>query len=249
MNHAVQPDTETANAAGRHEPPAADDTYRFAVSNETLEFRPLTITDPLPLGRQLLERAGHRPPDDYSLFAILPAGDFEDVRLDETFDLRGKGVERFVAFKSDRVFRFTLDGRSISWGVQKISGAMLYKLANVTYDQAIFLDTRGGKDRVIEPGDVVDLADAGVERFVTGPRPVPTFHIFVNGRPREVAGSTVTFEQIVQLAFPGEHDPNVEFSMSYSHAASTPPVGELGRGGSVQIKNGTRFNVTRTVQS
>lgn len=249
MNHALQPDTENANAAGRHEPPAANDSYPFAVGDESLNFRPLTLADPLPLGRQLLERAGHRPPDDYSLFAILPTGDFEDVRLDETFDLRGKGAERFVAFKSDRVYRFTLDGHSISWGVQKISGAVLYKLTNVADDRALFLDTRGGQDRVIEPGDVVDLADGGVERFVTGPRPVPTFHIFINGRPRTVTGNTVTFEQIVQLAFPGQHDPNVEFSMSYSHAASTPPVGELGRGGSVQIKNGTRFNVTRTVQS
>jgi hypothetical protein len=60
----------------------------------------------------------------------------------------------------------------------------------------------------------------------------------------------VTFEQIVQLAFPGQHAPNVEFSMTYRHAASKPPAGELAAGGAVEVKKkGTIFNVTRTVQS
>jgi hypothetical protein len=64
-----------------------------------------------------------------------------------------------------------------------------------------------------------------------------------------VTDSLVTFEQIVQLAFPGSHDPNVEFTMTYRHAASTPPTGELGAGGTLRVKNGTIFNVTRTVRS
>lgn len=47
-----------------------------------------------------------------------------------------------------------------------------------------------------------------------------------------------------------QHEPNVVFSMTYRHAASTPHAGELGDGGSVDVKKkGTVFNVTRTVQS
>lgn len=80
-------------------------------------------------------------------------------------------------------------------------------------------------------------------------RPTPEYEIIVNGRHKTVTDSTLTFDQVVQLAFPGSHDPNVEFSVTYNHAASTPPAGELGRGGSVEVRNGTRFNVTRTVQS
>lgn len=73
--------------------------------------------------------------------------------------------------------------------------------------------------------------------------------IIVNSRPREVPGHTVTFEQVVQLAFPGPQPPNTVFSMTYRNAASTPHAGELGPGGTVKVKNGTIFNVTKTVQS
>ncbi len=240
MNTATPPDTNNSAAAS---------PFRFAVSDETLNFRSYATNDPVPTGRQLLAATGRTPPEEFSLFAILPGGDFEDVRPDETFDLRAKGVEKFVAFKGDRTFRLTLDGHAVSWGVQHMPGSVLYSLANVGADTAVFLDVRGGRDRLIEPDTVVDLAEAGVERFVTAPRPAPTFDIVVNGRPKTVTGNTVTYEQIVLLAFPDERDPNAVFSMTYTHAASTPPVGELGVGGSVQIKNGSRFNVTRTVQS
>jgi Multiubiquitin len=77
-----------------------------------------------------------------------------------------------------------------------------------------------------------------------------SFEITVNSRPREVEAQTVLFEQVVQLAFPGQHEINVVFSMTYRHAASMPHAGELGAGGSIEVKKkGTVFNVTRTVRS
>jgi hypothetical protein len=228
--------------------PRPANAFRIAVSDESLNFRQLTLADPVPLGRQILSAAGFTPEGEHTLYAILPTGDFEDVRLDETFDLRATGAERFVVFRTDREFRLTLNDREVRWGMPTIRGTALYTLAAAA-DQAVFLDVRGGTDRLIEPGDTVDLNASGVERFFTATRPATTFDIIVNARPKTVTGATVTFEQIVQLAFPGSHDPNVEFSMTYNHAASTPPSGELGRGGSIQVKNGTVFNVTRTVQS
>lgn len=73
--------------------------------------------------------------------------------------------------------------------------------------------------------------------------------ITVNGRPRLVPDRQVTFEEVVQIAFPNDATPNVVFSMTYRHAASKPHAGELGAGASVEVKKGTSFNVTRTVQS
>jgi hypothetical protein len=245
MTDATQQDGGTERAV----PSQENRSFGILAGNESLDFRPLTFTDPVPLGRQILSEAGFQPVHEYSLFAILPSGDFEDVRLDETFDIRGKQVERFVAFRSDRSFRFTLSDREIRWGFPTISGSALYSLAMPIEEEAIFLDVRGGQDRLIEPCDTVELADSGVERFYTAPRPPLTYEIIVNGRPRTVTGDIVTFEQIVQLAFPGAHDSNVVFDMTYQKAASQPPAGQLGPNGSVKIKKGTVFNVTRTVQS
>jgi hypothetical protein len=73
--------------------------------------------------------------------------------------------------------------------------------------------------------------------------------IIVNARKRTVKGDEVSFEEIVQLAFPGAHDPNVAFSMTFRHAASEPHAGELGPGGHVKVKDGTVFNVTKTIRS
>ena len=74
--------------------------------------------------------------------------------------------------------------------------------------------------------------------------------IVVNARKRTVKGKTVSFEQIVQLAFPGSHEPDATFSMTYRHAASEPHAGELGAGGHVEVKKeGTVFNVTKTIRS
>lgn len=74
--------------------------------------------------------------------------------------------------------------------------------------------------------------------------------IIVNSRPREIPGKIAGFEQVVQLAFPGgAADQNTVYSMTYRHAAGHPHAGELGPGGKVEVKNGTVFNVTRTVRS
>jgi hypothetical protein len=74
--------------------------------------------------------------------------------------------------------------------------------------------------------------------------------IIVNARPRKVPGNEVTFGEIVKLAFPApDPNPNVIYSMTYRHAASQPPAGELAAGGKVRVKHGTIFNVTKTTKS
>lgn len=221
--------------------------YRFLLAQGDLNFQSRVVSDPVPLGRQLLEAAALNPRDGYSLVAILPSGDFEDVRLNEPFDLRERGAERFIAFQTDRDFKLTLNDNELRWGKPVISGTILYNLVKPGEGEGVFFEVPGGEDRLVEYGDLIDLTQPGIERFITARL---TFEIIVNSRPRTVNARTVSFEQIVQLAFPGQHQPNVVFSMTYRHAASTPHAGELGAGGSVDVKKkGTVFNVTRTVQS
>lgn len=239
-------DVSTAMREGRAVGAAA--AYRIEVANDTLEFRSVPLTDPVPLGRQILAAAGVNPEDGYSLFAILATGDFEDLRLDESFDLRERGAERFVMFRTDREFKLTLEDDELQWGKPVISGAVLYKLAKAAEDEEIYLDMRGGEDRLIERTELIDLTAPGVERFIKVRK--LTYEIIVNTRPKTVPGARVTFQQVVELAYPGPHDPNVTFSMTYRNAASKPHAGELGPGGVVHVKKkGTIFNVCRTVQS
>src|SRR5947207_2908703 len=105
--------------------------YRILYAQDNLNFHALELTNPAPLGRQILEAAGAKPVEDFSLFAILAEGDFEEVLLHESFDLRKRGVERFVGFDTDRVYKLTLDGRQLEWGKPAIKGAYLYQLGNV----------------------------------------------------------------------------------------------------------------------
>jgi len=240
-------DVGNAIREGRALNPALE--YRILFANGDLNFKPVNVPDPIPLGRQILAAGGIKAKAGVSLHAILASGDFEDVRLDEPFDLRGHGAERFIAFVTDRDYKATINGAQIEWGKRVISGAALYTLAEAGDDQAVFLEVPGGTDRLIEPEDLVDLDEPGVEQFITAPKPRPEVEIIVNARKRVVTGPDVTFEQIVQLAFPGAPEANVVFSMTYRHAKSKPHQGELGIGGVVTVKKGTTFNVTRTVQS
>jgi len=79
---------------------AANTAYRIRLTKDGVTFTDASVADPIPVGRQILAAAGIRDVENYSLFAILPNGEFEDVRLDETFDLRGKGTEVFAYFEN-----------------------------------------------------------------------------------------------------------------------------------------------------
>lgn len=143
--------------------------YRIQIGNEQMEFRPAVVEDPVPTGLQILELADARPTDEYLVFQMLKNGLLEELRPDETTDLRANGVERFLVFRNDRSFRFELDGRVFEWGGTLISGVTLKKLAGVdptTY--GVWLEVRGADDRPIANSELVDLSAAGIERFFTG---------------------------------------------------------------------------------
>lgn len=230
--------------------PSKAGNYRVLFALNDLNFQSLDLTDPVPLGRQILIEAGQDPSGGFSLFAILASGDFEDVRLDEAFDLRGRGAQRFVAFQTDREFKLTLKGKELKWGKPAINGSILYNLAEVSEGEAVFLDVPGGTDKLIKLEDIIDLSAVGIEHFIVGPKPAENYEIIVNARPKIVDHQCVTFEEVVSIAFPGTHTSNIRFSMTYRHAKSYPHAGELGPSGTVEVKiKGTIFNVTKTVQS
>lgn len=77
------------------------------------------------------------------------------------------------------------------------------------------------------------------------------FRIIVNGTEHTVTQATLTFAELVKIAFPNQApDPNVVFSITFEHADSKPHQGTLAEGGKVTVKKrGTVFDVTSTNRS
>ena len=73
--------------------------------------------------------------------------------------------------------------------------------------------------------------------------------IIVNGRERSVEEKDVSFEEAVELAFPGSPSgPNLVYTVAYRKAAGNRS-GDLLPGQSVKVKEGTIFDVTQTDKS
>lgn len=170
------------------------ETYRIQIDGQTY-----SVEDPVITGLQLLDLVGKRPADEYLVFQLLQGGQLEEIRLDETTDLRKPGLERFITFQSDRSFRLVIDGRRFEWGRPLINGLELKKLAGVdpaTY--GIWLEVRGAEDRAIADNELVDLQQPGAERFFTGKKTTTEGNSFLPVKDREyLAGRGLQFDEIV----------------------------------------------------
>lgn len=157
----------TDNSQDQNVDDIASARFRVLIADETLDFKNHIFDDPMPLGRQFIEAAGGAPVHEYIATAILPSGDFEDIRLDEPYDLRGRGAERVLVARSDRKFLFKIDNKDLEWPKRLISGFVLKKLAALAPNYALWLDVPGGHDQKINDCDLVDLGKPGVERFIS----------------------------------------------------------------------------------
>jgi hypothetical protein len=158
-------DIQTCVQEGRA--PRAVGPYRILVGDALLAFQPITVAESVHTGRSLLGHAALSPVEDYALFAVMTDGLLEEIRLEEKVDLRA-GVERLLAFKSDRLFRLLIDGREFHWGGRSISGATVLNLANVDPKvHGLWMRTGEGTESPVGPKALVDLDQPGVEVFVT----------------------------------------------------------------------------------
>ena len=75
--------------------------------------------------------------------------------------------------------------------------------------------------------------------------------IIVNGTEETVPKGDVTYDQIVAfgVALGLPTGPNILYTITYRKAGGKPHVGDLVQGGSVEVKEGTVFNVTATDKS
>jgi hypothetical protein len=174
-----------------------------AVAQASFDFRELDVPDPVPTGRQLLEAAGFRPADEHLLFQLLERGALEERQLDETASLRQDGVERFIAFKSDRSFRLEVDDRRFEWGTNNVTGLLIKQIVGVDPKcNGVWLERRDEPDLFLEDGDTVTLTGEGLERFRTG----PVFVLCIESKEFPWWKPTITTEEIAAL---GGWDPTL----------------------------------------
>ena len=74
--------------------------------------------------------------------------------------------------------------------------------------------------------------------------------IIVNGTGHPVSGDEVSFDQVVDIAYPdGGRGPLITYTVNFYNGAARPPEGKLIEGQKAKVKDGTVFNVTRTDRS
>lgn len=75
-----------------------------------------------------------------------------------------------------------------------------------------------------------------------------TSMIVINGRQREVSGQSISYSQVVQIAFPDDQvDEAIEYTVAYANPHGKD--GTLVNGQDVHIKEGMIFNVSKTNRS
>lgn len=75
------------------------------------------------------------------------------------------------------------------------------------------------------------------------------FEIIVNAKPKSWNEDTISYLQVVDLAFPPPHTPTEVFTVQYSRGPEANRQGTLVEGQTVKVKSGMVFDVTRTDKS
>ncbi len=128
------------------------------------------LTDDDVSGRQILEAFERYPSDEFELLMLTRAGRLESVGLSEMISLRGKGPERFFAFKTDRLLNVVVDGKRLPWGAPQISGKFLRLIFRIPANKSLVLQLKDVADKIIGDDDFVILSDLGLERLYTQPK-------------------------------------------------------------------------------
>ncbi|MGD8450528.1 MAG: multiubiquitin domain-containing protein [Phycisphaerae bacterium] len=212
----------------------------------TMDGQTYQSADPVLTGRQLLELAGRTPVEEHVVLHFGEGRQLEDIDLEETVDLQEPGRERFLTFCADRLFNFELNGQRQPWGADSIAESTLRHIAGVGHHGRVWLERRNQEDLLLQPGQEVSLDRRGLERFYTE----RVLTIIVNGRRKTVEQRTLTFRELLTLAFdPVPEGANWLFTATYRNGPPCNPEGTLIEGQSVHIRNGMVFNVTATDKS
>jgi hypothetical protein len=128
------------------------------------------------------------------------------------------------------------------------TGGTLYLLGKVEDGLFLYREVKGDHEDPEVPNgpEAVHLRED--EHFHSG-KP-KEYKIYVNGQEKTITTKTVSYEQIVALAFPTPiTGPNIIYTVGYEDGPHQNPMGSLMPGGKVYVKDGMIFDVTPTDKS
>jgi len=144
-----------------------------------------------------------------------------------------------LAFSVDDQVEETIVGRQ--------TRESLLELVGIGADHVVLLrDYESPHDREIGPGDAVEFTDGPV--FITRAKHTDTTTIVVNMDRKTVPGDTLTYEQVVKLAF-DPPEPGVIYTVKYKDGPRAKPDGRMVAGDTVKIICEEIFNVAPTGKS
>jgi len=149
-----------------------------------------------------------------------------------------------------RLLHLSINGKSYEWEKEYITGAEIRHLGKIPHEEDIFLAIKKPwEDEPIPDDKQVNLARPEIEHFYSKDKH-HKFTLIVNGRPKPWIEKTITFEQVVVLAF-GSYDPNPHkvYTVTYDRGPHENPEGSMVKGDKVCVKDKMIFNVTCTDKS
>jgi hypothetical protein len=186
-----------------------------------------------------LLRLADRDPQVYDLFLVDKHGVETHIKDDQIIDL----VDG-EAFRARRKVQFTIDGTSFSsWDDDQTAAALLRLAGFNPADEDLARVNEGGGLEKFSDEQIIAIGDD--DEFVTTRR--AEFTIIVNTKPHTWSAQEITFEQVVELASPGQPYDPAGTTVEYSRGPG--PDKSLRPGESVHVKDGMIFDVEPTNRS
>lgn len=133
-------------------------------ADQSLDFKPHKLDPSRQTGAGVAAALGFKPSDYPVVLAILPGGELESVRPEETVTI-DDDRNRFIVVTSDRLYRLSIDGVFFEWVCRVISAAQLRKLGQIDPAKALYLEKVEHPDVELAEDALIDLDAAGVETF------------------------------------------------------------------------------------
>ncbi|MES2516084.1 MAG: multiubiquitin domain-containing protein [Bacteroidota bacterium] len=149
----------------------------------------------------------------------------------------------------NKTLQITINHKKYDWTKQYITGAEIRKIANISDEDDIFLKINSPwVDEPIPNDKEVDLARPGIEHFFSKMK-LPVI-IIVNGREKVWPAETISYNQVVKLAFDNaEENDKTIYTVTYDKGPKQNPEGVMVKGDVVCVKNKMVFNCTATTKS